>query len=443
MRYVYVSIEAVAFVCAVIFVFSEELFLLQHVHDHDTSSTERILNDYTFSKQRNTTTPTNIITWKGKKDLKRFMQAYFHEKNLVCDLPAAQKTLINITFGCKNLFEESGLGSGNFMAGFYAIRLAAMLKGNVDVNIHCQDAFQERQRLLLPWLTGHFPSSSARKQRLLSTLNEYRVPQEDACGTIDQCPIGLMFSEIQNELRRMAVSLVGIPSETHPSYLAARKWLSEQRMSSDRMYVPISDTPIFQNVELDDVIIHFRCGDLMESQHPRFAFLKFEAFSSRISPNATSIGIVTQPFDDHAQNRAWDSSAAKRNRCKTVVLDFERYLQQRFPSARIRVHNSREETIALTYARMIMSNQTIAGISTFGVFASIASFGKSNIRKPDNRSATNKWLTNPPLNRVMDGLVLMEEPNILMVRQVQALWEEEDGEEKILSWFRDPSISYW
>ena len=43
----------------------------------------------------------------------------------------------------------------------------------------------------------------------------------------------------------------------------------------------------------------------------------------------------------------------------------------------------------------------------------------------------------------MDDLVLMDEPNILMVQQVNEIWEEEDGEQKILSWFREPSISYW
>ena len=92
---------------------------------------------------------------------------------------------------------------------------------------------------------------------------------------------------------------------------------------------------------------------------------------------------------------------------------------------------------------MIMANQSIAGISTFGVFSSIASFGTGYIRLPDNRSATNQWLTNPPLSKLTRDLVLMEEPNILMVQQVQKLWEEEEGEQKILSWFRDSSISYW
>lgn len=182
----------------------------------------------------------------------------------------------------------------------------------------------------------------------------------------------------------------------------------------------------------------------MSSSHPRFGFVKYDAFASRISTSATSIGIVTQPFDETAQNRAWDSSVEKRRRCKTVVLDFHHYLETKFPRARIRIHNCVNETIALTYARMVMANQSIAGISTFGVFSSIASFGTGYIRMPDNRSATNQWLLNPPLDMLAppNDLILMIEPNIVMVQQVQQLWEETGGEEKILSWFRNSSIHY-
>jgi hypothetical protein len=418
-------------------IFAEHLILSKTRSLADTSITPRGLGDYTFSKQ-------NFVHWDGKRDLKHFMQAYFHEGNAICNL--SSNTLVNITFGCKRLYETSGLGSGNFVAGFYAIRLAALMKGNIDVNIQCPDALEQRDSLLLPWMTGHFPASVSTKEKLKSIMEQYNVPKHDICGTIDKCPIGVMFQEIQYDLRRMAVSLVGIPDEHHPSHTAVKQWLSQhehQKFSKPyQMNLAISDTPLYPNTELDDVIVHFRCGDLMSSSHPRFGFCKYNAFASRISPNATRIGIVTQPFDESAQNRAWDSSAEKRRRCKTVVLDFQNYLETKFPNAKVRIHNSPNETIALTYARMIMANQSIAGISTFGVFSSIASFGTGYIRSPDKQSATNQWLTNPPLDKLTNDLILMKEPNILMVQQVQKLWEEKDGKQKILSWFRDSSIMY-
>jgi hypothetical protein len=163
-----------------------------------------------------------------------------------------------------------------------------------------------------------------------------------------------------------------------------------------------------------------------------------------------SIGIVTQPYDDNDgpqksaaadkeqphQSRAWDSSAVKRRRCRIVVTDFALYLAGRFPAARVAVHNRPGDTIALTYARMILANQTIAGISTFGVFPSIASFGTGYIRRPDALSPTNGWLVRPPLDGLVENLVLVEDRNVLKVRTIKKLWKLEDGQEQILAWFR-------
>ena len=33
-----------------------------------------------------------------------------------------------------------------------------------------------------------------------------------------------------------------------------------------------NDPPLYSNVELDDVVIHFRCGDLISSNSAAFAF---------------------------------------------------------------------------------------------------------------------------------------------------------------------------
>jgi len=462
---------------------------------------------------------TYTVSWKGKQDLKTFMTTYFNEKNMVCDIAEKfsleysntiskdDRILLNITFGCNELFYNSGLGSGNFLAGFYAIRLAAKVISSsslyaksppIDVSITCPDAQVEKANLLLPWITGYFPAPQQNKESgqqvqrglrspLLNTEELKPEREEDVCKHIDVCPIGYMYPEIQNELRRMAIALVGIPTNRkHPTRQAVVDWLQaqqrrqwkqfqlkEETQYEKKLQIPMPDlahnlisssspltiqqqlqkslpAPIFPNTELDDAILHFRCGDLMNSQHKRFGFLKFDAFAKHISPDAQSIGIVTQPFDtgqdgDNAvgQTRSWDQGREKGQRCRIVVTDFVQYLHERFPVARITVHNNPDETIALTYARMIMANQTIAGISTFGVFPSIASFGTGYIRLPDEKSPTNNWLNNPRLDTLIgDKLELMEEPNILMVRKVRTLWEEEDGESKILEWFRDVSIKY-
>jgi len=329
----------------------------------------------------------------------------------------------------------------------------------------------------LPWLTGHFfaRTASSASSSSLTTMDARTAHSELVCGTIDQCPIGYyMSSSIQYEFRRMAVAIAGVPPLEHATSNKVREWLvqqQQQRMEradedeegtrdildlelprllsfggdteQDEQGDVVVPPPLYPDVELDDAVVHFRCGDLMDSQHPRFGFLKFDSFANRISPNAKTVGIVTQPFNDDGQSRAWDSGKVKMDRCRIVVTAFIEHLQRRFPKARIRVHNSRNETIALTYARLILANQTVAGISTFGVFPAIASFGTGYVRLPDDKSATNMWLTSPSrLDESVDGLVLVDEPNILMVRKVRKIWEMEDGEARILEWFRNPTISY-
>jgi len=68
------------------------------------------------------------------------------------------------------------------------------------------------------------------------------------------------------------------------------------------------------------------------------------------------------------------------------------FLQREFPRAVVRVHNDPDETIALTYARMIMANQTFAVMSTFALFPAIANFGMGYIKLFKN------WLENPSLD---------------------------------------------
>jgi hypothetical protein len=64
-----------------------------------------------------------------------------------------------------------------------------------------------------------------------------------------------------------------------------------------QLSVPTRDEPpLIPGVVLDDVVIHFRGGDLFNTNHPGYGFMKFSAFSNRILPNTKSIGIVTQPL---------------------------------------------------------------------------------------------------------------------------------------------------
>ena len=389
-----------------------------------------------------------VIQWEGLDKMNDVIMRYW-AGNMFCEemrertVPSTPQspTLVNITFGCGDLYTKARVGTGNFISLIYSMRLAARAFGNLDVAMTCFDAEATMDALILPWLMGWFPESSR-------PTNGAVVPELDsACTGYKYNPTGYMIREMKYDLRRMAIGLVGIPSPDHPSYQFAKRYLWTDN-SPDREFRQLADPtegeePLYPDVELDDVIIHFRCGDLMNSNHPSFAFMKFNDFARHISPGAQSIGIVTQPFEAKGmQQRREDANQG--GRCKIVVHAFVDYLQERHPSAKIRIHNNADETLSLTYARMIMANQTIAGISSFGVFGPIANFGTGYVRKPDYPKAPNRWLLNfledERLHESSRDVVLFEAPVRLAVARVKSYWNNDPTGATLVEWFRNETL---
>ena len=84
---------------------------------------------------------SNVVEWIGKPDLKRFMRQFFDERNIVCDIQNST-TILNISFGCRDIYETMNLGSGKLLVGFYAMRLAALGRENLpylSISISCPD----------------------------------------------------------------------------------------------------------------------------------------------------------------------------------------------------------------------------------------------------------------------------------------------------------------
>jgi len=90
---------------------------------------------------------------------------------------------------------------------------------------------------------------------------------------------------------------------------------------------------------------------------------------------------------------------------------------------------------------MVMANQTMAGITSFGVFPVVASFGTGYVRSPDYSKGPNTWLAqNPPLEQMTDSIVLMKEPNLLMAGVIKEMWQKENGQDLVLEWFRNDTF---
>lgn len=161
--------------------------------------------------------------------------------------------------------------------------------------------------------------------------------------------------------------------------------------------------------------------------------MKFDSYARHISPQAQSIGIVTESFDSDAQHRGAEGGQVTRSRCRKVVGAFVDHLQERFPHTRVRIRNGKGETVALTYARMVMANQTIVGLSTFAFFPAIATFGQALIRKP-SKTDLGGWLLKARIEEKLDNIVMVEEPDWLPTAKCKRMWGE-DGS-AVLDWFR-------
>jgi hypothetical protein len=358
---------------------------------------------------------------------------------------AQRSSFVRVRFHCRALFEQSGLGTGNYISAIYALRLAAEAMGNVThVEFLCSDAHDEASNLILPWLTGVFPL----QQHLLNANALDRHPLlslEHACRPYQSVPIGYAFDDIKWEMRRLAVALVGIPYPGHPSerWVEEHLWpslLSSQKNTNNNVYqLPhpqLEDAPLIPHVELDDAVLHFRCGDLIFSNLSRFGFMKFASYSRHLDANITSIGIATQPFEAGRNVRKTDVDMKKKpERCRHVIDAFVEHLHDTFPNARVTVRNDPNESIALTFARMVMAQQVVIGISTFGVFPALASFGRSYIRDPDYMRAPNQWLLEPWFRKRAEagGMTLIQEPRMTGF-ECRRLWGD-DGS-AVLNWLR-------
>jgi hypothetical protein len=353
---------------------------------------------------------------------------------------AAASAVVRIhQFSCEELYLFGNLGTGNYISALYGIRLAAQAIGNVHVHVHCFDAVDQRSDLILPWLTGWFPAAPPRELQQ-DAAAATPVSVQEACVPYDQISIGYYLEDMQYEFRTMALALVGDVAATE--LLASplppfNKQNTNNQYQLEKFSTPSSrKTPLFPKTELDEAVLHFRCGDLIGINHPGFGFMKFASYSRHLHSSTKTIGIVTQPFNETGQHRKTDGGRIRREKCYKVVMAFVDHLQEAFPAAKITIRNSADETIALTFARMIVAKQTVIGITSFGVFAGLASFGDAYIRLPDFAKAPNQWLLQMG-HQLPSNIHLIQEPK-LMASVCKQRWGTDGA--LILGWFQNYTL---
>ena len=228
-----------------------------------------------------------------------------------------------------------------------------------------------------------------------------------------------MIPALQYDLRRMARALVGIPTwhRTNDTTIGNEKK---------------------RHIELDETVWHMRCGDVMSVKHAGYAWHKFDLLASHINNDTQSIGIVTQPFNK-GENRKQDLSSKHdtMSACKRLAGTLDEYLQKRFPSARVSLRNDSNESVALAYSRMIVAKQVVlGGVSTFGVYAALASYGQAIMIAPDFPHAPGRWLLKwEKIKKIDDNVTIIHDPSPLIITQAQYLWWHADGgQEAMIEW---------
>ncbi|MGK3758442.1 MAG: tetratricopeptide (TPR) repeat protein [Bacillariaceae sp.] len=294
-------------------------------------------------------------------------------------------TVLNVTMDCidQNTELKQGLGQGNWVTAVYASRMAAYLAG-VDFKFQCLDGRNSKMILLLPWFDRHQVANPM--NRTIWPYGGERPNAKEACPVkYPFLRIDKMALQIQDDLRKMAVTLVGTRDEI--------RWHPD---------VPVDAEPLIPNIQLDDVALHFRCGDVLGGANRNdFGMIRFNEYKKWIPIDTESIGILTQPFEKE-RNRGRDSRRA--DDCRTVVFALVEYLQDFAPKAKITIHNDNNETLPLAYARLVMANYAITSLSSFGIFPIVGTFGQGYFQK-GNRGV-NPFATYIP--SILDNIHEME-----------------------------------
>ena len=305
--------------------------------------------------------------WRGRQNrlvklIKNTVKNY--RNGTASDDPHTPIILLNLTIQCKLLYDKLHLGTGNLVLGYYAMRLAAAA-GGVDFLFQCIQSnqtaqFVDNQGSIITWLQGYFPAPQ--HAETFSPFDPPLPTLDLAARGMGHVPLHFMSEAIRHDLRKMAIHLVG-PREN-------RTLVNDATVDVE---------PILPNVELDDVAIHFRCGDLMKGFNSKnYGIVQYESYREYIFPTCRSIGIVTTSFNESSL-RSQDRGTTRT--CQVLVNGLVSYLQHAFPRAKISIRNGPEETLALAYARLIMANQTFCSPSTFSIFPTIASFGTGYIQR--------------------------------------------------------------
>ena len=183
-----------------------------------------------------------------------------HGQTLLCSLlrdmavidtiPASEyavmpkRPFLNMTIPCRTMVGDDPrlIGQGNWITSLYTTRIAAAA-ARVDLQIQCSDGRASEMDLLLPWFETFQPAPT--EENPWPFQGQLPTKQEACSNWYNITRVDLMIDEIRSDMQKMGVTMFG------------------SRENKNHSSIPIDQAPLVPGVEVEDVVIHLRCGDVM------------------------------------------------------------------------------------------------------------------------------------------------------------------------------------
>jgi hypothetical protein len=124
---------------------------------------------------------------------------------------------------------------------------------------------------------------------------------------------------------------------------------------------------------VDDVTIHFRCGDILSHPFREYGYPRYNVYQSYLS-DFNTLGILTAPL---SKNGSRSVDYVNKELCHDLLLDMVRFFSSKYPNVTvtIRSNDSLEDAIG----RLLHSKQSWCNPSTFCLFPTLATLNKGFI----------------------------------------------------------------
>jgi hypothetical protein len=363
--------------------------------------------------------PNEAFLWKGAQSrlcthIKKELSVMKNSAKGDNRTHTSQHTKINLFARVPCLMIHNRNQHGNFMLGFYGMRIAAMAF-NASFTFQCAEEVNPPTTKY-----SHHHQQQQQQRQQLQYLHQRRSELQKSffwwLQTFKSSSSSSSISKTtthKNEYYKMNHSLYHPSQPTYKEACAgmgkvALHYSSEYARRDLRVMAIDMSPELTVRSSLDEVAIHWRCGDVLSGKigkkDQNYGLLKFNAYKRRIPKKVETIGIVTAPF---GTNHSRKEDRKFGDTCKHIAGTLVNYLQGHFPNATITIRNDPSETIPMVFSRLILAKYTFCSRSTFCLFPSIASFGESFVQK----GGVGYFFEH--IANAYDNIHLMDEPVLL------------------------------